>query len=271
MRLNQADLVNKTDFDNELISFNKRITSNKTKHLKVKKKPNSLITKDFNFFLGGIYVKSNEGSQNTFGYQPALNVLEVKKCKVSDYIHSCKSNGVDNSKVKPLYTAFLNSIKLSEYRIGIIFDKDPLAAEQKNYLTKIVNGYVVYDFDAWPRNTTNNFKFKNCLFEATNIVRNSEKEKYVNSGYGIIFDSAGSWRFDNDFAGNVIIFVTDNSSLSHSDNRINNFSILEEGLTYGTSGSFGSAEKKFNINFTEANTFFFWSLHYNADNSYLFC
>ena len=270
MRLNQADLVNKIDFDNELISFNKRISSNKTKHLKVKKKPNSLITKDFNFFLGGIYVKSNEGSQNTFGYQPALNVLEVKKCKVSDYIHSCKSNGVDNSKVKPLYTAFLNSIKLSEYRIGIIFDKDPLAAEQKNYLTKIVNGYVVYDFDAWPRNTTNNFKFKNCLFEATNIVRNSEKEKYVNSGYGIIFDSAGSWRFDNDFAGNVIIFVTDNSS-SHSDNRINNFSILEEGLTYGTSGSFGSAEKKFNINFTEANTFSFWSLHYNADNSYLFC
>ena len=34
-RLKQADLVKKTDFDNKLISFNKRITSNKTKHLKV--------------------------------------------------------------------------------------------------------------------------------------------------------------------------------------------------------------------------------------------
>ena len=31
-RLKQADLVNKTDFDNKLTSFNKRITSNKTKH-----------------------------------------------------------------------------------------------------------------------------------------------------------------------------------------------------------------------------------------------
>ena len=54
-RLKQADLVSKTDFDNKLTSFNKRITSNKTKHLKVQKKLNSLITKDYNFFLGKIY------------------------------------------------------------------------------------------------------------------------------------------------------------------------------------------------------------------------
>ena len=33
-RLKQADLVNKSDFDNKLTSFNKRITSNKTKNLK---------------------------------------------------------------------------------------------------------------------------------------------------------------------------------------------------------------------------------------------
>ena len=32
-RLKQADLVSKNDFDNKLISFNKKITSNKTKYL----------------------------------------------------------------------------------------------------------------------------------------------------------------------------------------------------------------------------------------------
>ena len=32
-RLREANLVNKNDFDNTLISFNKRITSNETKHL----------------------------------------------------------------------------------------------------------------------------------------------------------------------------------------------------------------------------------------------
>ena len=66
-----------------------------------------------------------------------------------------------------------DSIKLSEYRIGIKFDKDPLSVEQNKYLTKIANVYIVYDLDAWTRNPTNNSKFKNCLFGATNIITNS--------------------------------------------------------------------------------------------------
>ena len=47
-RLKQADIGNKTDFVNKLTSFNRRITSNKTKRLEVQKKLNSLITKDYN-------------------------------------------------------------------------------------------------------------------------------------------------------------------------------------------------------------------------------
>ena len=78
-RLKQADLVNKTDFDNKLASFNKRITSNKTKHLKVRKKINVLITKDYNFLSGRIYFTSNGGSQNIFVYQPTFDALELKK------------------------------------------------------------------------------------------------------------------------------------------------------------------------------------------------
>ena len=34
---------------------------------------------------------------------------------------------------------------------------DPSAAEQKNYLTKIVNVYVVYDFDSWLKTPLRNF------------------------------------------------------------------------------------------------------------------
>ena len=65
-RLKQADLVNKTDYDNKQATFNRRITSNKTKHLEVQKKLDSLITKDYNFFLARIYFTSNDGSQNTY-------------------------------------------------------------------------------------------------------------------------------------------------------------------------------------------------------------
>ena len=93
-------------------------------------------------------------------------------------------------------------------------------------MTKIVNVYIIYDLAAWPENTTNNFKFKNCLFGATNIVKHSDKENYVYSGYGKAFDSVGWWSFDNDFARNVVIFGVNNSSLSHSDKRKNNFLVL---------------------------------------------
>ena len=78
-RLKQADLVNKTDFDKKLTSFNRGITSNKAKHLEVQKKLDSLITKDYIFFLDRIYFTSNNGSQNTFVYQPALDTLKLKK------------------------------------------------------------------------------------------------------------------------------------------------------------------------------------------------
>ena len=57
--------------------------------------------------------------------------------------------------------------------------------------------------------------------------------------YGITFDSAGWWSFDNEIARNVIIFGVHNSSSSHFDNHKNNFLILGEGPTFGTNGSFG--------------------------------
>ena len=69
----------------------------------------------------------------TFVYQPTLDALELKKDKGTDYVLSWKSKQIFNFKHKPLYTAFLHSIKLSEYRIGMTFDKDPLSVKQNNY------------------------------------------------------------------------------------------------------------------------------------------
>ena len=63
-------------------------------------------------------------------------------------------------------------------------------------MNKIENVYVLYNLDAWPRNPTNNFKSQNCLFGATSIVKNSDKEKFVYSGYGITYDSVDLWNSD---------------------------------------------------------------------------
>ena len=90
-----------------------------------------------------------------------------------------------------MYAALLHSVKLSRHRMGRKLDKDTLAVEENNYLTKIVNIYIVSGLYTWSKVPTNNFKFKNCLFVATTIAKNSNKEKYVYSGYGIIFDSPG--------------------------------------------------------------------------------
>ena len=78
-RLKEAGSVNKTDFDNKLTSFNRRISSYKTKYLEIQNELNSLITKDYTIFLGRIYLSCNDGPQRKFVYQPTLDTLELKK------------------------------------------------------------------------------------------------------------------------------------------------------------------------------------------------
>ena len=51
-RLAQANLVAKTDFDNKLSSLNRKITSNKTKHLLVENELKKLETFDSVYFRG---------------------------------------------------------------------------------------------------------------------------------------------------------------------------------------------------------------------------
>ena len=124
-------------------------------------------------------------------------MLELEKDKGTDYVLRWKSKRVYTCKLKPLYNALLQSIKLSGYKVRIKFDEDTLAVEHNNYATKIVNAYIVYELDAWARNPINNFKFKNDLFGATSIIKNSDKEEWVYSGYETSFDGAGLWNFGN--------------------------------------------------------------------------
>ena len=90
------------------------------------------------------------------------------------------------------------------------------------------------------------------------------------SGYGITFDSTGSWSLNNNTTRNVIIFGVHNDSSSHADNHKNNLLVLGESPTFGINGSFGPSEKKFSIDFTKTDTKLYLSLHYNDNNSYLF-
>ena len=74
----------------------------------------------------------------------------------------------------PLYSVFLDNVKRFGYKIGIQFIKIVLVVEKNNCATKIINTYAVYDLDNWP-----SFILKNFLFGSSNIVRNSDKSKFV--------------------------------------------------------------------------------------------
>ena len=100
---------------------------------------------------------------------------------------------------------------------------DPLAVEENNYATNIVNAYMLSDLHNWPNNPLRNFTLKNGLFGATSILKNNYTEKWMYSGYGIAFDRKVEWSFGNDYARDVIIFGVDNSSSSHADNCKNDF------------------------------------------------
>ena len=108
-----------------------------------------------------------------------------------------------------LYTAFLHSIKLSGYKTGIKYDKNHLGVVQKNTLTKIVNVYIVYDLDAWPKIVLRNFI--PISFFVWSKVNTKNIEKSVYSGYKIAFDGKGQLSFGDYYARSVIIFCVDNN------------------------------------------------------------
>ena len=106
-------------------------------------------------------------------------------------------------------------------------------------MAKVVNAYIVYP---WPKIPLNNFKLRNCLFGATDVGKNCEKEKWVHSNFEIEFDKARSWDFGNGNARNTVISCKNNFLV-----------LLVEGPTYGITRSF-DAQKKFSINFSKRRT-----------------
>ena len=74
---------------------------------------------------------------------------------------------------------------------------------------------MVHEFSNWPRNPTNDFTLKNCLFGTIKLKRNVEKGTFTYNGIGIAFDGKGHWSFDIETARNVVIFGADDSSSSH--------------------------------------------------------
>ena len=90
---------------------------------------------------------------------------------------------------------------------------------------KIVNIYIVYEINKKDNTVLSDPTSENCLFVAATLTKNADIDKYGYSGYGIGFDSKGSFSFPGGGYGqNVIIYGADMSSsirIDHKKRHIN--------------------------------------------------
>ena len=75
-RLAQANLIRKTDFSAKLLSLNRKVTANKTKHLLVENELKKLKAFDSSYFIAKINFEE-DGTQNYLVFIPILKLLLV--------------------------------------------------------------------------------------------------------------------------------------------------------------------------------------------------
>ena len=83
---------------------------------------------------------------------------------------------------------------------------------------KIVNIYIFCEIER-SVNISSYPILENCLFGAVKLIKHVDVDLYKYSGYGIGFDSKGSYSMGTEIGRNVITFGVDMSSSSHVDNE----------------------------------------------------
>ena len=261
-RLAEANLATKTDFDAKLQSFNEKINSNKTKHLLVENEIKNLNNFDAAYFRGKNYI-GDDGMQNYLAFQPVYKYFELN----SGVIISWESKGLSNEKISFLSrlhkvkppTLVYNNVRIKVKFRGYFLNQDKIIYNHG----PIVNIYVVYRLS--PRTDSGSIDptLQNCLFGSVELTKNADIDKYKYSGYGIGFDSGGSFTHPSGGAGrNVFIFGAHLSSFKHVNNKTRNISALGGDFIQGIDDTTIYAEKMYSTNLTLTNN--------NGDNSYLF-
>ena len=128
---------------------------------------------------------------------------------IIDHVLSWRSKGVSKEDIKPPPTSD-NSLnpKLSYYGAKKRVQCSRSCLKQLHFTftqKKIVNIYIVYELRASISNSSDP-TLKNCLFGAVTLTKNADIDKYGYSGYGIGFDTRGSFSFPGGAFGQNVIW-----------------------------------------------------------------
>ena len=111
------------------------------------------------------------------------------------YISSWESKGLSNEKISSITTSNYNQAARPVYdnaRIKLGFSTDLLKQDKFTYNDgPIVNIYINYRLSTIINDS--GVTLENCLFGAVKLTKNSDIDKYKYSGYGIGFDSRGTF------------------------------------------------------------------------------
>ena len=173
------------------------------------------------------------------------SILSWKSKGLSDEV--IKSPTINNNSVAPILEYIYKTVFVK-------FNGSCLIKQNKfTFNKKILNACTVYDLDSNLKNFDSTLQ--NCYFGAFKITKSSDIDRYQYSGYGIGFDSKGTFSYPTgSFGQNAIVFGTDLSSSMHATNRANNILVLGKDFIQGINNKTIYAENVYSINFSATKT-----------------
>ena len=99
-RIAQTNVISKTDFDSKLSNLNRKISTNKTKHLLAENELNKLKTFHLSYFIDKSHFEE-DGTQNYLVFQWIYKYFkQIAGAGSGDYIYYWKSKGLTDENIK---------------------------------------------------------------------------------------------------------------------------------------------------------------------------
>ena len=170
------------DFDDKLKNLNRKVTSNKSKHLLVENELKELQDKDSSLFIGRSDFFNN-GAQFYLIFQALYYTL--KRLDDTEKIVSWKSKDLSAETLIYVFLHQLNGMEIQMFVCYLI----PLKQKSATFtLPNRITFFIIYELGTWSQDLNSNFTLKDWLFGDVKLAKNADPDNNVCSGYGIGLD-----------------------------------------------------------------------------------